>query len=38
MISRGDHLSTCDVSGTFWYDVDTPDDLRYARTALCTQA
>ena len=38
MIIRGDHLSTCDVSGTFWFDVDTPDDLRYARTALCSQA
>ncbi len=34
MISRGDPMRTCDVSGAFWLDVDTPEDLKYARTAL----
>jgi NDP-sugar pyrophosphorylase family protein len=30
MIARGDPLHACDVSGSFWLDVDTPEDLRYA--------
>jgi choline kinase len=34
MIACGDPLNTCDVSGAFWLDVDTPDDLRYACTEL----
>lgn len=34
MIASGDPLSTCDVSGSFWFDVDTLDDLRYARTVM----
>lgn len=34
LIARGDTLHTCDVSGAFWLDVDTPDDLVYARRVL----
>jgi choline kinase len=34
MIASGYPLGTCDVSGTFWLDVDTPDDLRYASTEV----
>jgi choline kinase len=34
MIACGDTLRTCDVSGAFWLDVDTPDDLRYACAVL----
>jgi len=38
MISSGDPLGTCDVSGSFWLDVDTPDDLQYASAALRRRA
>jgi choline kinase len=38
MIATGDPLGTCDVSGTFWLDVDTPDDLQYACAALRRRA
>jgi len=34
MIAHGDDLHTCDVSGAFWLDVDTQDDLIYARRVL----
>ena len=34
MIASGDPLSTCDVSGSFWFDVDTLDDLRFARAVM----
>ncbi len=34
MIGRGDPMRTCDVSGAFWLDVDTPEDLQYACAAL----
>jgi len=34
MIARGDDLQTCDVSGSFWLDVDTWDDLVFARRVL----
>ena len=34
MIDCGDPLNACDVSRTFWLDVDTPDDWRYACAAL----
>jgi len=37
LIARGDHLKTCDISGAFWLDVDTPEDLRYASTVLRRQ-
>jgi len=28
LISRGHHFDTCDVSGCFWADVDTEEDLK----------
>lgn len=34
MIAQGDDLYACDVSGAFWLDVDTQDDLVYARRVL----
>jgi choline kinase len=34
LIASGEGLRACDVSGYFWLDVDTPDDLAYARQAL----
>jgi 1L-myo-inositol 1-phosphate cytidylyltransferase len=34
MITSGEPLCACDVSGSFWFDVDTPEDLRNARVAL----
>jgi choline kinase len=34
LIASEEGLSACDVSGCFWLDVDTPDDLAYARQAL----
>jgi len=33
-IASREGLRACDVSGCFWLDVDTPDDLAYARQAL----
>ncbi len=29
MVSRGDRFATCDVSGCFWKDMDTEEDLEY---------
>jgi len=34
LIANGEGLRACDVSGCFWLDVDTRDDLTYARQAL----
>ena len=34
MMANGEPLFACDVSGSFWFDVDTLDDLRNARVAL----
>jgi choline kinase len=34
MISQGYRLNACDISGCFWQDVDTWEDLRHARAAL----
>lgn len=31
-------MQACDVSGAFWMDVDTPNDLQYAREALRRRA
>ena len=31
LISKGRHFHTCDVSGYFWMDVDTGEDLKAAR-------
>ncbi len=31
LIRRGNSFETCDVSGCFWMDVDTEEDLRLAR-------
>ncbi len=31
LVSRGHHFDTCDVSGCFWADVDTKEDLDRAR-------
>ena len=31
LISKGYHFHTCDVSGCFWMDVDTEEDLKAAR-------
>jgi len=31
LISKGHHFGTCNVSGYFWMDVDTEEDLRVAR-------
>jgi len=28
LVSRGHHFDTCDVSGCFWADVDTEEDLK----------
>ena len=32
MVSRGDHFATCDVSGCFWKDMDTEQDLECVTT------
>lgn len=34
LILSGDPLWACDVSGAFWMDVDTIEDLRYAEAEL----
>jgi choline kinase len=34
LIASGEGLRACDVSGCFWLDVDTHDDLAHARQAL----
>ena len=34
LIASGERLRACDISGCFWLDVDTPEDLAYARQAL----
>ncbi|MBA7588804.1 Bifunctional IPC transferase and DIPP synthase [subsurface metagenome] len=31
LVSRGHHFDTCDVSGCFWADVDTKEDLDMVR-------
>lgn len=31
LVSRGHHFDTCDVSGCFWADVDTKEDLDLVR-------
>ncbi len=31
LIAQGYHVGTCDVSGCFWMDVDTEDDLNMVR-------
>ena len=31
MVNRGDSFNTCSVSGDYWADVDTPEDLKMAR-------
>jgi len=31
LVSRGHHFDTCDVSGCFWADVDTKEDLDIVR-------
>ncbi len=31
LIAQGDRVGTCDVSGCFWMDVDTEDDLNMIR-------
>jgi dTDP-glucose pyrophosphorylase len=37
LIESGHGLRACDVSGAFWMDVDTLDDLRYVEQILCTK-
>ena len=32
MVNRGDRFATCDVSGCFWKDMDTEEDLEYVTT------
>ena len=34
LVACGDPVHTVDVSGAFWMDVDTPEDLRRARAVL----
>ena len=34
MISRGGNLRSCDISDSYWYDVDTLEDLRYLQTGF----
>ena len=34
MIQEGSPLLACDISGCFWYDVDTGEDLKYVRETL----
>lgn len=34
MISKGNPLWACDVSGCFWLDIDTPGDLLFAEQLL----
>ena len=34
LIASGEPLCAYDVSGSFWFDIDTLDDLRNARVAL----
>ncbi len=34
MIHDGSPLQACDISGCFWYDVDTGEDLRFVRETL----
>ena len=31
LIRKGHGMRACEVSGAFWMDVDTPEDLRYAQ-------
>jgi len=34
LIEHGDGVRACDVSGSFWMDIDTLDDLRFAEKIL----
>jgi choline kinase len=34
LIEKGKGVRACDVSGSFWMDVDTPEDLRYVEEIL----
>ena len=34
MIQDGSSLQACDISGCFWYDVDTIEDLNFVRETL----
>lgn len=34
LIEKGEGMRACDVSGAFWMDVDTLEDLRHAERAL----
>jgi choline kinase len=38
LIESGHGLRACDVSGAFWMDVDTLEDLRYAEQILRSQS
>jgi choline kinase len=38
LIESGAGLRACDVSGAFWMDVDTLEDLRYVEQVLCGQS
>ena len=38
VLARGRRLGTVDVSGHFWYDIDTADDLREAERLLAAGA
>ncbi|GAI11045.1 unnamed protein product, partial [marine sediment metagenome] len=31
LVGRGHHFHTCDVSGCFWLDIDTEEDLNLAK-------
>ena len=34
MIERGHSITACDITGCFWQDIDTQEDLRQARRSL----
>jgi choline kinase len=38
MIAKGDTVISCDITGSFWFDVDTLDDLEYVCTVLQRRA
>lgn len=37
LIEKGHGMRACDVSGAFWMDVDTLDDLRYVEQVMRTE-
>jgi len=37
LIEKGHRMRACDVSGAFWMDVDTLDDLRYVEQIMRTK-